>query len=71
MGNNDYHFIKENITYFWLKSKICFNNVPLMTDNTLALTSAFLDISPIMFLLIVFVAFTKTRSNNYYHVIMF
>ena len=37
-------FIKTIITYIWLKSKIYHKKVPLMTNNTLALSGGFVSI---------------------------
>ena len=38
------NFIKAIITYFWLKSKSYVKKVPVMTNSTIALTSAFVNI---------------------------
>ena len=41
-------FIKTTITYFSLKSKIYQKKVPVMTNRTLKRTSVFVNINPIM-----------------------
>ena len=42
-------FIKATITSFWLKFKIDLKKVQVMTNNTLALTSGFVNINPVIF----------------------
>ena len=37
-------FIKTIITYFWLKSKMFLKKVSVITNNTIALTSGFVNI---------------------------
>ena len=67
-------FAKVTITYFWLKSKFHLKEVPVMTNNSLALYHilAFMiyESNHLNFVGDIFVLM-KNKSNNYYDVMEF
>ena len=67
-------FAKATITYFWLKSKFHLKEVPVMTNNSLALYHilAFMiyESNHLNFVGDIFVLM-ENKSNNYYDVMEF